>query len=79
MHYDEACRLLMALYPEHRERAALGARLLRRLVDGEPIGRLLAEVDPVSAPTEPPGPFAPDDEPMPETLPAGPAGRPGRP
>lgn len=77
MTQSEAQRLLEAMYPEHRERAPGAARLLRRWVDGEPVGRLVAEACRASAPTEPPP--SGDDDRMPDTQPTGAWGRPGQP
>lgn len=68
--YEDMRRLLEGLYPEPhlRTRAPRAANYLFRLVgNGEPIGRLLAELVRASAPTIPP-PRAAADSPIPETL-----------
>ncbi len=67
MRYDEAFRLLTALYPEHPDRAADGARLFRRLVDGAPIGPLEREATAAFNAPSPPA-SVPPVAPMPPTL-----------
>jgi hypothetical protein len=77
MTHDEARRLLECVYPEQRDRAPFAATLLRRLVDGEPIGRLLSEAVRHSAP---PAPNSADATPVADKLPDTlPTGRPARP
>ncbi len=67
--YDEIVRLLEVHYAEHRARAPRAAHAIFRLVEGEPIGRLVAEAIRSSAPTLPP---PADDTPVPSTKPLGP-------
>ncbi|HEU4537184.1 MAG TPA: hypothetical protein VFS00_23855 [Polyangiaceae bacterium] len=70
MSHDEIRRVLEVAFPELRERAHAVATLLRRLVDGEPLARILAEAVRLFAPAAPPASEA-DATPLPPTLPTG--------
>jgi hypothetical protein len=67
MRYDDAFRLLTALYPEHPDRTAEGARLFGRLVDGAPIGPLEREAAAAFNAPAPPASVTPVS-PIPPTL-----------
>lgn len=66
--YNDIERLLTALYPDARARAPRAATMVFRLLNGEPISRLCAEVVRASSPTIPPPPAA-ESSPIPPTLP----------
>jgi hypothetical protein len=70
--HDEIRRVLEVVYPEQRDRAPFAATMLRRLIDGVPIGRLLAE----AVRTDTPPALAADETALPETLRTGRLGRP---
>ncbi len=72
--YSDLRKLCAALHPEARERTDKDASYIFRLIDGEPVGRLVAELVRASAPTMPP-PREAETSPIPDTLPLGP--RPG--